>query len=271
MGNSRTVRRLKEVSKKFWPDIFFLIETKNLEDFVLQRYDQLGYEDHFLVPPVGHGAGGLALFWNQKVNLTVLYANANVVETKIEFQRKLFYASFVYGNTDRAQRTHPWNQLLVSAEIRDSPWFLTGDLNDILKSDEKSGDLDRPESSFSDLRTFFSEGDLYDLHHSGDPLSWRGQKGTHLVRCRLDRAVANSAWAENYPTAHCHYLEYGGSDHKPLITFLDPSTMKRKSLFEYGRRLNSNEEAKNIIRETWANSSEARIMDKLTTTRSAIS
>lgn len=162
---------------------------------------------------------------------------------RLNIKEKKNYASFFYGNTDRVQRNGIWNQLLQSAEFRDAPWFLTGDLNDILKSDEKNGGPDRPESSFTDLRTFFSEGDLYDLHHSGDPLSWRGQSGTHLVRCRLDRAVRNSSWAENYPTARCHYLEYEGSDHKPLISFLDPTTMKRRSLFRYDRRLNSNEEA----------------------------
>ena len=61
LGNPRTVRRLKEISRKFRPDIMFLIETKNPNDFVLRKCDQLGYEEHHLVPPTGHGAGGLAL------------------------------------------------------------------------------------------------------------------------------------------------------------------------------------------------------------------
>lgn len=192
------------------------------------------------------------------------------MEAKIEFQGRIFYSSFVYGCTDREQRKGLWNQLLVSAEDRDAPWFLTGDLNDLLTSDEKVGGPDRPEGSFLDLRTFFSEGDLYDLHHSGDPLSWRGQRGTHFVRCRLDKADANSAWAEVYPTARCQYLEYEGSNHKPLLTFLDPSTLKRRKLFRYDRRLNSNEEAKQVIRESWAQAPQGRVMDKLSSTRSAI-
>lgn len=191
----------------------------------------LGYEEHKLIPPTGHGAGGLALFWKQEVKLTVMFCNANVIDTMIEHQGKVFYASFVYGNTDRAQRNLLWNHLLISAETRDAPWFLTGDLNDLLCAEEKVGGPERPEGSFSDLRTFFSEGDLYDLHHSGDPLSWRGQRGTHLVRCRLYRTAANSAWAENYPNARCQYLEYEGSDHKPLISFIDQSIMKRKRMF----------------------------------------
>ena len=61
--------------------------------------------------------------------------------------------------------------MLHLASSRDSPWFVTGDFNDILNEEEKLGGPARPEGSFTDLRTFFSEGDLFDLRHSGDSLS----------------------------------------------------------------------------------------------------
>lgn len=87
-----------------------------------------------------------------------------------------------HGSTDRNERNLLWNRLLVKNEDREEPWFLTGDFNDLISGDEKDGGPDRAEGSFSDLRTFFSEGDLFDLQHSGDFLSWRGQRGDHLVR-----------------------------------------------------------------------------------------
>ena len=238
---------------------------------VLQKCDQLRYDEHHLVAPTGHGAGGLALFWNSELKLSVVYSNADVIDTKNEHEGKIFYASFVYASTDRPKRNQLWESLIGIDEARDAPWFVTGDFNDILNNEEKTGGPDRAEGSSSDLRSFFSETDLYDLHHSGDPLSWRGQRGTHLVRCRLDRAVANSSWAETYPTARCQYLEYEGSDHKPLMSFLDPTIMKRKGVFRYDRRLNSNEEAKQVIRDSWAGATEASVMEKLVTTRRAIS
>ncbi|CAN6826168.1 unnamed protein product [Brassica oleracea] len=77
-----------DVSKKYRPDIFFLIETKNPNDFMLQKVAQLGYEEHNLVAPTGHGAGGLALLWKQEVKLTVIYSDANVLETMIEHEGK---------------------------------------------------------------------------------------------------------------------------------------------------------------------------------------
>lgn len=191
---------------------------------------------------MGHGAGGLALFWKQKINLEVLDATPNLMDTCIDLEGKRFYASFVYGDCDIYKRKLLWNHLVNLAESRDSPWFITGDFNDLLSSDEKLGGPQRPEGSFSDMRTFFAEGDLFDIQHTGDSLSWRGQRGEHFVRCRLDRAAANTRWAERFPTATCRYLAYEGSDHKPLITVFEPGKKKRKSMFRYDRRLKDNSE-----------------------------
>lgn len=125
--------------------------------------------------------------------------------------------------------------------------------------------------SFSDLRTFFSEGDLFDLKHSGDFLSWRGQRGDHLVRCRLDRTVSNTHWAECFPTARCEYLGFESSDHKPLISFFDKGGRRKQGLFRYDRRLCKNEEVKRIIFEAWHSAADSSVSTKLCSTRSAIS
>ena len=69
MENPRTVRRLKEMKKEFSLGIIFLMETKNPDEFVIKKTEQLQYENKFLVSSVGHGAGGLILLWKQEINL----------------------------------------------------------------------------------------------------------------------------------------------------------------------------------------------------------
>ncbi|XP_056845199.1 uncharacterized protein LOC130496777 [Raphanus sativus] len=184
---------------------------------------------------------------------------------------KNFFSSFVYGNNDKKLRQQQWDHLLSLSLPRDAPWFLTGDLNDILCNDEKDGGVVRPKGSFSDLRTFFSEGDLFDLQHSGDPLFWRGQRGDDLVKCRLDRAASNTLWAECFPTARCQYLEFESSDHRPLISFFDKGGKRKRGLFRYDRRLCNNEEAKKFIDETLRDDTREAVCDILANTRSAIS
>ena len=60
------------------------METKNPNTFVLDKLKHLGYEYYDLVPPTGHGAGGLALYWKQEIKLEVIEANANLIDTEIE-------------------------------------------------------------------------------------------------------------------------------------------------------------------------------------------
>ncbi|KAL0744395.1 hypothetical protein Bca4012_085908 [Brassica carinata] len=249
------------------------METKNPDEVVLKKLDQVRrkYDCHHLVPPTGHGAGGLGLFWKQEVNIQVVEANAHVIDTIVSYEGKSFFSSFVHASTDRTQRNLLWENLLAKSAGRDEPWFATGDFNDLINSEEKDGGPDRTEGSFSDLRTFFSEGDLFDLQHSGDFLSWRGKRGDHLVRCRLDRAVSNTHWAECFPSARCEYLGFESSDHKPLLSFFDQGRRRRRGFFRYDRRLCKNDEAIRVISDSWRATPSASVSDKLSSTRSAIS
>ena len=59
------------------------METKNPNAVVLKKMEQLRYDCSHLVPPTGHGAGGLGLFWKQELNLQILDSNPNVINTVI--------------------------------------------------------------------------------------------------------------------------------------------------------------------------------------------
>ena len=262
------VQRIREISRTISPDIFFIMESKNPTAVVLEKIEHLGYDFHYLVPQKGHGAGGLGLFSKENITLDVLDATPNLVDTCIKYEGKIFFASFVYGHSDYIQRRPLWNHLTALAVAREAPWFITGDFNDLQCNDEK---VDGAYGSFSDLRSFYAESDLYDLQHSGDPLSWRGQRGEHFVRCRLDRAAANSSWAERFPTARSMYMEYEGSDHKPLLSIFEPGRKKAKGIFLYDRRLKNNPEASQVILEAWKEGTNKSVSERIASVRGALS
>ncbi|XP_022568759.2 uncharacterized protein LOC111211768 [Brassica napus] len=180
--------------------------------------------------------------------------------------------SFVAKKMDKLKnrRKELWDQLIDVNAAREAPWFLTGDFNDLLNNAEKDGGVTRSEASFTDLRTFFSEGDLFDLQYSGDFLSWRGKRGDDLVRCRLDRAVANSDWAELFPTARSLYLAFERSDHKPLLSCFEPEKRKQRGLFHYDRRLKNNPEVKDLVAKTWMSGSFRTVTDRISAMRSVL-
>ena len=248
----------------------FLMETKNPDSFVIKKTEQLKYDNRYLVSPVGHGAGGLILLWKQEINLQILSASPNCIDTCVTYEGKVFYASFVYGDTNKPKRRELWDQLISLNYSRESPWFVTGDFNDLINNTEKEGGPERTEASFTDLRTFYSDGDLFDLPHTGDFLSWRGKREDYLVRCRLDRAAANSDWAELYPTACSQYLAYEGSDHRPLISVLEPNKKKKRGMFRYDRRLKDNPEAKELINRAWKTAVDKSVHGRIAIVRTAL-
>ncbi|XP_013745364.2 uncharacterized protein LOC106447969 [Brassica napus] len=231
LGNPLTVQRLREIKRTIFPDIIFLCETKNPSAFVLDKTQQLGYEYHDLIPPTGHGAGGLALLWKEEIKLEVLDATPNLYDTRIEYQDKVFYASFIYGDTDKQKRKVLWQYLVSLAEMRDSSWFITGDFNDLICNEEKVGGPDRAE----------------------------------------DRAAGNSKWAEDFPTARCMYLAYEGSDHKPVLSIFEPGEKKRRGIFRYDRRMKDNPEVTDIVKQAWKESSNKTISGRIAAVRGAIS
>ncbi|CAA7062291.1 unnamed protein product [Microthlaspi erraticum] len=231
LGNPWTVRRLKEIRKRVDPDIIFLSETKNPDPFVMTKVESLGYHNIAFVSPSSVASGGLSLLWKQEIPLDIISSCTNYFDTQITYEGLVFYSTFVYGDPERATRKQVWDQLIGLAQVRDDPWFLSGDFNDIINNSEKEGGPIRDEGTFSDFRTFLSEGDLYDLRHSGCCLSWRGRRNNHLVKTRLDRALSNNEWAELFPSGRCEYLRFEGSDHRPIVSYFGPTRKKRKSSF----------------------------------------
>lgn len=263
MGNPKTIQRLKDLNKQCSPDVIFLSETKNPDDFVAKELKDLNLDEQFLFSPLTPASGGLALLWKKDVAVDILIDNQNYIDTYISFKGKSFHSTFVYGEPDISKRLPVWNSLSNIAAIRDSPWFLTGDFNEITSNAEKSGGVERPESSFSNFRSFLSASDLFDLKHTGNFLSWRGQRGTHLVHCRLDRAMANSSWSDVFPNARSHYLQLEASDHRPLLSTFDSKKKRSSKIFRYDRRLRDNEEISRLISRVWNESQNVPVATRI--------
>ncbi|CAA7021010.1 unnamed protein product [Microthlaspi erraticum] len=247
-----------------------LAETKNPDAFVLSKVKPLDYHHHVFVSPHNIANGGLALILKQDIKLEVISSCKNYFDTRIIYEDKVFYSTFVYGDPERANRRQTWDYLLDLNTLREAPWFLTGDFNDFIDNSKKEGGPVRAEGTFGDFRSFLSKGDLYDLRHSGNLFSWRGKRNDHLVRCRLDRALSNSEWAELNPSGRCEYLRYEGSDHRPLVSYFDPKRKKKKGNFRYDRQLKKNEEVTTLVAKVWTDETNKTVKEKVDQCRKAI-
>ena len=82
--------------------------------------------------------------------------------------------------------------------------------------------------------------------------------------------MANSEWFESFGSGHSEYLNYEGSDHKPIITCFDVTRKKGKGLFRFDRRLKNNPLAKDLIASTWKGPRGETVAQKIIRVRGAI-
>lgn len=178
---------------------------------------QLGFPDSVIVPPVRIG-GGLVIFFQQLVQLQVISLSDQLIDYNGVFNGMSFNFSFVYGHPNPALRHHTWERLTrLSLTGRHHPWFLLGDFNEILGNYEKDGGRLRPKNSFCEFRQMMRTCELSDPPSFGNRFSWVGQRGRHLVKCCLDRTMANTRWFEVFPASETEILEIGETDHRPLV------------------------------------------------------
>lgn len=229
----------------------------------------MGYSNHFTVPPVGLG-GGLALFWKENVSLEILESSANLIDVQVKFQNQLLFITFIYGLPQTENRACFWEAVSVMGANRSAPWLLTGDFNDTLDNSEKVGGPVRCEGSFIPFRSFVAQNGLWDVKHSGNHFSWRGWRYDYFIKSRLDRSLANCSWFEAFPAGRCEYLRFEGSDHRPLVTFLDDSLRKNKGVFRFDRRLTDNEEIRSIVDQAWKGQQDDSVLAKINHCRAQI-
>lgn len=72
LGIDLTVRRLKEINRKYLSDIICLSETKQQDDYIRDKACELCFSNYVTVPPNGL-CGGLVFLWKQDVDVAISF------------------------------------------------------------------------------------------------------------------------------------------------------------------------------------------------------
>lgn len=136
-------------------------------------------------------------------------------------------------------------------KLGSKPRLVIGDFNDIKFAHEKEGGTYRSEASFYTFRRTLSICGLHDIKTYGGCSTWVGQKHSHTVRTRIDRAVATSDWLDLYPTTYVQVLPWQGSDRRALLLHLETGKWRGHMLFRYDIRWRFNEAVKDNLRQVW--------------------
>ncbi|XP_020264584.1 uncharacterized protein LOC109840369 [Asparagus officinalis] len=145
------------------------------------------------------------------------------------------FISAIYGFNQLEARKGLWNDLnSICQSIGNTPWLLRGDFNAMISSEEKLTGVILTEPHTGDFCNFIEVCALSHLKTQGFFFTWNNkQEADARVWSRLDRALINDAWINNFNSSHVEFMMPGISDHSPAIVLLYEDTFPRKKSFKF--------------------------------------
>ena len=245
-----TIPRRREMRKKHFPEMLFLMETMHKRDVLVDLQVWLGYDQVYTVEPVGK-CGGLALSWKSTVKMDFKFVDKNLLDAQVQFGASNFFISCVYGDPDRSKRRHFWERITRIGIRRKDRWCMFGDFNDLLHNGEKNGGPRRSENDFKAFNEMIRDCALSEMPSHGNKFTWAGRRGDHWIQCRLDRAFGNEDWFRTFPVSNQIFLDICGFDHRLVLIKLMSSQNLYRGQFRFDKRFLHKEEVKAAISSSW--------------------
>ncbi|KAL9670161.1 hypothetical protein QQ045_007712 [Rhodiola kirilowii] len=201
----RSVRELTETVRICRPALIGLQEIKIDVNRLVAVRRRLWFKHGFQVPRIGL-AGGLALWWKEKVTLTVLSYSKFHVDALVEGE-EVVRVTLIYGEPVTAKRGITWNLIRRLHTQHNFPWIIFGDFNEVCFGWEVKGGRVRGEWQMKAFREAMVDCDMTDLGYKGSPFTFLNRRrGKKETKARLDRMLANSEWRIMFPDAQVSHF-----------------------------------------------------------------
>ncbi|KAJ8754033.1 hypothetical protein K2173_001931 [Erythroxylum novogranatense] len=247
------------------PNFIFLMETKISRNKLIPIQKKLRFAGMFTVDPVGN-KGGLALFWKIDGMTQLLSYSQHHVDIVVVMEGlKRWRLTGFYGYPERHSRHLGWNLIRRLHTQSTLPWCVIGDFNDIMFPFEKQGNQSHPRALMEGFQQTLSSCHLYDLGAEGSLFTWENRRNEFaMVRERLDRAVATTAWSSSFWMARVSTLQTESSDHLPIFLSLGVQLKKYVSKrFRFENAWTMEEECRQRIKRGWLKDSLISIQERL--------
>lgn len=261
LGQPQTVRVLKEMVKSLKPGLLFLSETLVEDNKIELLASNIGFTNFFSVDRQGWG-GGLAVFWKNNMQCSVLESSNNHIDLVIRESNSLEWRlTCFYGYPERERRQQSWDLLRFLASRSQLPWCVFGDFNDLLSSKDKKGKHSHPQRLMNGFKRAVEDYSLVEVDLKGGDFTWEKSKGTtDWVQERLDRAFATNSWWHNYPLCTLTVSHVVRSDHDPIhLELFNTKVSRRQFRFKFEntwlRESSFHEEVNSVLEQPSSDSS----------------
>ena len=130
--------------------------------------------------------------------------------------------SFVYGHNSPTGRKPLWDYIVINSPVfYQKPWYLLGDFNAIIQSDQRSGGDTRWLGHQDDIHNAIHQGQLVFIPYKGMRFTWNNdQQGDRNIQKKLDWVFGKNCTLQTWPASTTIFLPRSISDHSPIVLYL---------------------------------------------------
>ncbi|XP_018460019.2 uncharacterized protein LOC108830945 [Raphanus sativus] len=163
----------------------------------------------------------------------------------------------VYAYNEQGDREDLWNtitQISTSSLIRNASWMVIGDFNQFLTVSEVYSLYPSSFSTrgMSDFQDCLQANEIFDLSFRGCQFTWSNKSPTNPKSRKLDRALVNEAWMDNFPNSLATFEPPGSSDHSPCLVTITDETPRRKIRFTFFSFFASHPDYGQLMKSAWS-------------------
>ena len=173
--------------------------------------------------------GRIVLIWNPLLSVVVYLKTPQILVCGIfdPSSGESITVGFVYAYNEHSHRVPLWNsicQLSAMPLIKNSPWIVLRDFNQVLDTSEVYSLYPSPidVGGITDFQDCLQESEIFDLSFRGCPLTWSNKSPSNPKSRKLDRALVNEAWIDKFP----NWLYLILRALQIILRVLSPSQMK---------------------------------------------
>ncbi|XP_060210242.1 uncharacterized protein LOC132637116 [Lycium barbarum] len=168
--------------------------------------------------------------------------------------REKFNFTAIYGLHTVEKRKSLWTDLLSLQHNVQGLWICMGDYNAMLALEDRVMGNPVVEADIRDFKQFLVDAAMTEMRTVGRDYTWTNGH----VLSRIDRAIVNSNWIQQYPQLEATVLDPYFSDHSPLCVKFDDLLMKPKP-FKFFNHLTQHPEFLNHVRSAWGTQTATRM------------
>lgn len=165
-----------------------------------------------------------------------------------------FNLTAVYAFNSVDDRRLLWNDLLElcsAPSFVDHPWCAIGDFNIFLHDYETNRGMPRRCRAIMDFQNCVSDLGMADLKSLGPVFTWWDGNVEHPLLRKLDRALVNGSWLQQFSESFVEILPRGLSDHNPVALSFGGIRERVLKPFQVFNHIIEHEKFLDVVSEAW--------------------